>query len=191
MTRRSSHSVGVGGGDRDGGGDDRGQFVLIAGVVVALALLAMLTAYLQLGYGADVRTTDFGRTVEDGQAYLDRTTQQAARPLRGEYAWGQRGPAVTTLRNRLDPRLDELERSRVTDSIVYRADYNQTVAAQWARSECPGHGADRAWGSCAADRGVVVQERAGQTQILAVAYDVGVMTADVETNATVVITTGE
>jgi hypothetical protein len=190
MTRRSSHSVGI--GDRDGSENrrDRGQFVLIAGVVVALALVAMLAAYLQLGYGADVRTTDFDRTLEDGQAYLDRTTHQAARPLRGEYAWSLRGPAVTALRNRLDPRLDELGRSRVTDGVVYRTEYNQTVAARWSRTECPGGGADRVWGPCAADRGVVVQERAGRTQILAVGYDVGVTTADSETNVTVVVRTG-
>lgn len=171
-------------------GDDRAQFVLIAGVVVALALVAMLTAYLQLGYGADVRTTDFDRTVEDGQAYLDRATHDAARPLRGEYAWSQRGPAVTTLRNRLDPRLAELERSGVTEGVVYRTSYNGTVAARWASAKCPTAGPDRAWGSCAVDRGVVVQERAGQTQVIAVGYDLGVVTSDYETNATVVVRTG-
>jgi hypothetical protein len=170
-------------------GDDRAQFVLIAGVVVALALVAMLTAYLQLGYGADVRTTDFDRTVEDGRTYLDRATHGAARPLRGEYAWSQRGPAVTAVRNRLDPRLAELERSGVTEGVVYRTRYNQTVAQRWARTECPGGGSDKAWGPCAADRGVVVQERAGQTQVLAVGYDLGVTTADYETNATVVVST--
>jgi hypothetical protein len=172
-----------------GPGDDRGQFVLLAGVVVALALLAMLTAYLQLGYGADVRTTDFDRTVEDGRAYLDRATHGAARPLRGEYAWSRRGPAVTALRDRLDPRLAELERSRVTEGVVYRTRYNQTAAARWASAECPAGGPDRAWGTCEVDRGVVVQERAGQTQVLAVGYDLGVTTAEYETNATVVVST--
>lgn len=171
-------------------GDERAQFVLIAGVVVALALVAMLTAYLQLGYGADVRTTDFDRTVEDGQAYLDRTTHGAARPLRGEYAWSQRGPAVTALRNRLGPRLAELQRSRVTEGVVYRTSYNGTAAARWASVECPASGPDRAWGPCEVDRGVVVQERAGQTQIIAVGYDLSVTTTDYETNVTVVVRTG-
>jgi len=169
--------------------DDRAQFVLIAGVVVALALVAMLTAYLQLGYGADVRTTDFDRTVEDGRAYLDRATHGAARPVRGEYVWSRRGPAVTALRNRLDPRLAELERSGVTEGVVYRTRYNQTVATRWARTECPTGGPDRTWGTCEADRGIVVQERVGQTQVLAVGYDLAVTTTDYETNATVVVRT--
>lgn len=171
-------------------GGDRAQFVLIAGVVVALALLAMLTAYLQLSYAGDVRTADFDRTVEDGRAYLDRTTHGAARPLRGEYAWSQRGPAVTALRARLGPRLAELRRSRVTEGVVYRTGYNQTAAGRWARAECPAGGPDRAWGPCEADRGVVVQERAGRTQAIAVGYDLGVTTADYETNVTLVVRTG-
>lgn len=170
------------------GSDDRAQFVLLAGVVVALALVAMLTAYLQLGYAADVRTTDADRTLVDGQAYLDRATHDAARPLRGEYTWSERGQAVTALRSRLDARLAELERSRVSEGVVYHTGYNQTVAARWARAECPGGGtgSDRAFGPCEADRGVVVQERAGRTLVLVVAYDLSVTTEDTQTGMTFV-----
>jgi len=180
-----THPSGLAVGERD----DRAQFVLLAGVVVALALVAMLTAYLQLGYAADVRTTDTDRTLVDGRAYLDRATHGAARPLRGEYSWSERGQAVTGLRARLDPRLAELERSRVAEGVVYRTGYNQTVAAQWARAECPGGGAgsDRAFGACEADRGVVIQERAGRTLVLAVAYDLSVTREDEQTGATFVV----
>ncbi|MEF8855808.1 MAG: hypothetical protein V5A16_00145 [Haloplanus sp.] len=168
--------------------DDRGQFVLLAGVVVALALVAMLTAYLQLGYAVDVRTTDTDRTTIDGRAFLERATHGAARPLRGEYIWGERGQAVTAFHDRLDLRLVELERSRVGEGVVYRTEYNQTTAAQWARAECPGGGpgSDRAFGPCEADRGVVVQERAGRTLVLAVAYDLTVTTEDTRTESTFV-----
>ncbi|MFB6206456.1 MAG: hypothetical protein ABEJ05_08030 [Haloglomus sp.] len=173
--------------DAPGGPEgDRGQFVLLAGVVVALALVAMLTAYLQLGYAADVRTTDTGHTTVDGRAFLERATHDAARPLRGEYPWSERGRAVTALRNRLDARLAELERARVSEGVVYRTGYNQTVAAQWARAECPGGGDAREFGPCEADRGVVVQERAGRTLVLAVAYDLAVTTEDSQTWTTFV-----
>jgi len=167
---------------------DRGQFVLLAGVVVALALVAMLTAYLQLGYAADVRTTDTDRTVRDGRAFLERATHGAARPLRGEYTWSERGQAVTAVRARLDPRLTGLERSRVGEGVVYRTGYNQTVATQWAGAECPGGGArsGRDFGPCEADRGVVVQERAGRTLVLAVAYDLSVTTENAQTGTTFV-----
>jgi hypothetical protein len=167
---------------------DRGQFVLLAGVVVALALVAMLTAYLQLGYAADVRTTDTDRTVVDGRAFLERATHAAARSVRGEYAWGERGQAVTALLGRLDPRLAELEQSRVNEGIVYRTGYNQTVAARWARAACPGGGpgSDRDFGPCEADRGVVVQERARRTLVLAVAYDLRVTTEEARTASTFV-----
>ena len=169
--------------------DDRGQFVLLAGVVVALALVAMLAAFLQLGYGADVRTTEGDRTVAEGRAVLERATHSSARSLRGAYAWGERGQAVTAFREGLDPRLADLQRSGATEGVVYHAAYNRTVATRWAAANCPGGGPDRAFGACKADRGVIVQERAGRTLVLAAAYDLTVTTDDAQTNATFVVTT--
>lgn len=167
---------------------DRGQFVLLAGVVVALALVAMLTAYLQLGYHADVSTGEVDRTVADGRSFLERATHHAARPLRGEYAWGERRSAVTALRDRLEPRLDTLERARVTEGAVVRATVNETVAARWASANCP-RGPDREFGPCESDRGVVVQERAGRTLALAVGYDLNVTTDEGTTRLTLVVET--
>ncbi|PSP69310.1 hypothetical protein BRC70_06985 [Halobacteriales archaeon QH_6_68_27] len=156
---------------RDAGrDDDRGQFVLLAGVVVALALVAMLAAFLQLGV-------------------LERATHSSARSLRGAYAWGERGQAVTAFREGLDPRLADLQRSGATEGVVYHAAYNRTVATRWAAANCPGGGPDRAFGACEVDRGVVVQERAGRTLVLAAAYDLTVTTDDAQTNATFVVTT--
>lgn len=167
--------------------DGRGQFVLLAGVVVALALVAMLTAYLQLGYHAGVASASGDRPVTDGQRYLERATSEAITPVRGQYGWDQRAAAVQTVRDRLAPRLDRLERSRVEQGMVTRASVNESAAAAWADANCPG-GDGRAFGSCRSDRGVVVQERADRTTVLAVAFDLSVTTSHGTTRLSTVVT---
>jgi len=150
--------------------------VLLAGVVVALALVAMLVAYLQLGYHADARSAAVdGDAAADGRSYLQRSAHDAARVLRGEFAWGERAQAVTETRNRIRPRIRTLQRSRVESGVAYTAAFNQTVARRWATANCPG-GSGRAFGSCTADRGVVVQQRDGRTLVLAVGFDLTVTT---------------
>ena len=57
----------------------------------------------------------------------------------------------------------------------YRVTYNASAASDWAATNCPG-GPGRQFGPCEVDRGVVVQERAGRTHVLAVALDVTVTT---------------
>ncbi len=161
--------------------------VLLAGVVVALALVAMLVAYLQLGYHADVRTAAVdGEAAADGRAYLQRATHDAARALRSNFTWSERGRAVTEARNRLRPRIRTLQRSRVESGVAYTVAFNGTAARQWATANCP-DGPGREFGSCAADRGVAVQERGGRTLVLAVGYDLTV-TTDRETVRLTVVT---
>ena len=150
--------------------------VLLAGVVVALALVAMLVAYLQLGYHADIMSAGVDENaIRDGQSYLERTTHDTARSLRGEYAWDERGQAVTATRDQIEPRLAELQRANVESGHAVTATFNRTVAQEWANRNCPS-GPGRAFGPCEADRGVVVQERDGRTLVLAVGYDLEVTT---------------
>ena len=59
--------------------------------------------------------------------------------------------------------------------MEYRSASNASAATDWAATNCPG-GSGRRFGPCEADRGVVVQERAGRTHVLAVAVDVTVTT---------------
>jgi hypothetical protein len=181
--------VGQIGGRVRGASSDRGQFVLLAGVVVAVALVAMLTAYLQLGYHADVTASGSDRAVTDSTAFLDRATHTAARPLRGKHDWGHREAAVTAVRDRLRPRLATLERARVTQGVVVRAAFALSAADTWADDHCPGGsaGSERAFGPCVADRGVVVQERDGRTLVLAVGYDLNLTTRDGTAELTTVI----
>jgi len=160
--------------------------VLLAGVVVALALVAMLVAYLQLGYHADVRTASVDDdAAADGRSYLQRAVHDAARALRDGYAWSERGQAVTAMRDRLRPRIRALQRSRVESGVVFTTEFNRTAAQRWATANCPG-GRGRAFGPCVADRGVVVQERGGRTLVLAVGYDLSVTTDDQQLRITTV-----
>lgn len=159
--------------------------MLLAGVVVALALVAMLTAYLQLGYHADVDGA-IDRVERDGTDYLQRATGNAVRNLRDGRARSERTTAVDDLRDRLRPRLRSLASARVEEGIAYDASFNQSAARERARTGCPG-GPDRQFGNCEADRGAVVQERAGQVHVLAVGFDLKVTTAERETSVTLVV----
>jgi hypothetical protein len=152
----------------------RGQVVLVAAVVVALAFVPVLMAYLQLGYHADVTASEgYTHPTRSGERVLERAVVNASDGVPDDYRWGQRRAAVATVHDRLSPRLEDLKASRVERGTVYRVSYNRSAAAAYAARHCPG-GPDRQFGACRAHRGVVVQQRAGETHVLAVAFDLSV-----------------
>jgi hypothetical protein len=148
--------------------------VLLTAAVVAVALAPMVLAYLQLGYHADVRAGgDHARPGENAERVLSRAVHEAA--LAAEGNWSARRAVVERTRGRLADRFDALRSARVESGTVYAVSYNGTVAREWAERNCPG-GPARRFGACEARRGVVVQERAGGTHVLAVAVDVRITT---------------
>lgn len=157
-------------------GRSRGQLVLAAAAVLAVALMPIVFAYLQLGYHEDVRASD-GYTApgENAERVLSRAVHQSATDVPAEYDWDERRDAVDRVRSRLDPQLQQLRSARVEGGTVYRVAYNQSATSDWAARNCPS-GPNRQFGACTADRGVVVQNRAGQTHVLAVAFDVRIVT---------------
>ena len=155
----------------------RGQLVLLAAVALALALVPMALAHLQLGYHEDVRSVSVDNSpLTDTERTLHRALDDAATGVQSRHDWTDRTTAIETVRTRLRSTLESLNTSRVTAGLVTLVSYNHTRAADWAASNCP-RGKDRQFGSCAADRGVVVQERLGETHVLAAAFDVRI-TAD-------------
>jgi Asp-tRNA(Asn)/Glu-tRNA(Gln) amidotransferase A subunit family amidase len=161
----------------------RAQVVLLAAVVVAVALVAMATAYHGLGYRGDTRVaTDLGAedpvTTADRrlQRDVDRAAVGVVRP------WAQRTRTVADVRTALDASRRTLQRTGATRRHVYVVSENESVATDWADEDCPG-GPMRAFGPCLADGGVVVQERANETVLVGVALDVTVRTAASETTA--------
>lgn len=176
--------------DRPADGSDdrprnRAQLVLVAAVVMTAALVPLALAYLQLGYGASVPVDD--DPVRDATDTLDRALVDAADGIPDSYAWTDREGAVDAVRDRLRPTLSTLNRSRLDDDTALAVTYNASRASAWANANCPG-GTGRAFGPCRADRGVVVQERAGETHVLAVAVDVRVSSPAADRRGTVVVT---
>jgi hypothetical protein len=159
----------------------RGQLVLVAAAVAALALVPVAAAYLQFGYAPSVAgpDPDHGERVA---SELDRLVDDAAEEATGR-PWGDREAGVRALRASLGPRVDALERSRLGDAVAVRVAENASAASAVG---CP-RGSGRAFGTCERDGGVVVQERANETVVVAVALDVRVTTQDGTTTVTRVV----
>lgn len=155
----------------------RGQVVLVVALALAVALVPLLFASLQLGYQADTDRTGATAPETRAEQVLERAVQNATSDVGESYEWLDRDKAVRELRQRLTPTLRALEHSRLRDGIAAEITYNHTRAAEWERVNCP-RGPNRQFGSCETSQGVVIQERAGATTLLAVALDVRVTTPE-------------
>lgn len=163
--------------------DGRGQVVLLAAVVVAVALIAMATAYHGLGYHGDVRATaelgDDDR-VSTAERRLQRGVDGAAvGPMR---PWDRRSVTVADVRESLANSTAGLQRAETTRRTVFIVNEDADTAAAWADEDCP-KGPMRAFGACRAIGGVVVQERANETALVGVAVELIVRSPRSETTA--------
>jgi hypothetical protein len=160
----------------------------VAAGLIAVALVPMLTAYLQLGYGADVRTTADDRSpTADAIRVLEGSVEDVAVDVPGNYDWGDRDDAADAVRSRLTAHIETVETALVDDGVVRSIAYNASLATAVADTECPG-GPNRRFGNCSADGGVVLQERAGDAHVVGVALDVSSSTDDGRSSVTVVVT---
>lgn len=168
-------------------GRDRAQLVVLAAAAIALAIFPLALAYLQLGYAGDVAAepTEDAPSAELERA-LDRAAHAATDDVAGEYAWEDRQEAVAAYREALGTDLTDLETARLSGGVAAEIEYQQTAARTVAESSCPS-GPDRKFGPCEAIDGVVVQERAGETVVLAVAFDVRLTRPDGVTELTLVV----
>ncbi|MFB6308791.1 MAG: hypothetical protein ABEH35_05620 [Haloarculaceae archaeon] len=165
----------------------RGQFVLTAAAVVAIALASVVLASLQLGYHADVRaSSDYDAPNHDAVRALERAVHEATADVPGNYTWSERSTAADAVRSRLAARFDTIEAARTTTGTGRRITYNRTVAGRRAGTVCPS-GPDRQFGTCVADGGLVLQERAGRTHVRAVVVDLTTTTDRERTRLTVVV----
>lgn len=145
----------------------RGQLVLLAAVLVAVAIVPMVLAYLQLSYHVDVEAGGaHDDPTADARSVLVRAVHQAREDVPGQYSWARRSAAVRTVEARLEPRIATVETARVEEGIYRNVSYNQTLAERWENANCPSE-----FGPCEAHDGIVVQERAGRTHVLAIAFD--------------------
>ncbi|PSQ00961.1 hypothetical protein BRC94_04715 [Halobacteriales archaeon QS_5_70_17] len=168
---------------------ERAQLVLAAAAVVAVALAPAVVAYLQLGYHADVRASgEYDAPLGNAERVLERAVHAAGTNATG-VPWEERTGAVERTRSELAGPVERLEASRVEAGTAYAVAYNATAADRWAEANCP-RGPGRQFGDCRAVDGVVVQERAGETTVLAVAFDVRVTTDRGRREATLVVRVG-
>lgn len=151
-------------------GDDRGQLVLLSGAVVAVALLTLVVVHAQLAYVGGSSDLDVADVADEA----DRAVTAAATSVAGRYDWPAREAAVDDFRSELDPSLARIERAHTGDGGLVLST-NDSAAAGWALRHCP-TGPSRDFGPCVSDGGVVVQERAGETSVVAVVLDVRVGT---------------
>ncbi|ELZ91935.1 hypothetical protein C440_16524 [Haloferax mucosum ATCC BAA-1512] len=159
---------------------ERGQLVLVSGALVVVALFALVLVQAQLGYAV----ADADPVVADVAAATDDAVEAATADVAGRYSWAARSTGVADFRTELDPSLTRIERAHIGSGGVALST-NDSVAAGWALRNCP-ESAYRDFGQCVADDGVVVQERAGETTIVAVAIDVRIGTPHSETDVTIV-----
>ncbi len=164
----------------------RAQLVLAAAGVLAVALLPLTFAYLQLGAHPDVDASeDPASPVRDGVRVLERAVHEAGSDATGQ-SWSEREVVAGDVREELDPRFRSLEASQVAEGVAYEVAVNDSAATTWAAEHCPS-GPDRQFGDCEAIDGVVVQERAGETTVLVVAVDMTVTTREGVSAVTVVV----
>lgn len=165
---------------------DRGQVVLLAAVVVAVALVPMALAYAQLGYegGGDDAASAPG--VDDARRALSSSFTGAVVETDGEYDWDERAAAVAAVRADLTDDVARVEDAAAAGDRSLVVSYNGSEATGWAARNCPG-GRGRAFGDCTVRDGVVVQRRGNETAVVAAAFDLAVVAPDERTNATVVV----
>ena len=165
---------------------DRGQTVVVAAAMLALALIPLGFAYLQLGYHDDVAASTAPET--PGSETL-RLLERAVYDAGGEatdHPWQGRAGAVAQVNDSLAPRERDIEAAQVKRGVAVRVERNVTAASAWAAGNCPS-GTGRLFGDCETIGGMVVQERADETHLLAVAYDLRVVDDRGETALTVVV----
>lgn len=165
---------------------DRGQLVLVAAVFIAVSFIPITVAYLQLGYDADIEASS--DTTDESLASTTRLLQRSVHDavMNNTTAWSHRNDTVTTIHSRLKPSIAAIEDESVTTGSLQRVQYNGSAAREWTASNCP-NGSVRQFGPCRTDRGVVVQERVGETHVLAVAFDVTRTTDRKRVEATVIV----
>lgn len=157
----------------------RGQMVLLAAALAALALLPAVIAYLQLGAHPDVGArAEPGHETDRVVRALERAADNASRAVSGTDSWGERETTLAAFDRTLRSDRREIETARLGRGVSVRVRRNATAAESW--SGCPS-GPNRQFGDCVVRDGVVLQERAGETYVVAVAFEVRVIDPSGET----------
>lgn len=162
----------------------RAQLVVVAGAVVAVALIPVVVAAFQVGGGPapdppEHRVRAVERTLETGVRTVAGTTRA--------YAWEERVEASRALRSALAPTIAAMETGAA--GAVVNVTYAPATARDLAARRCP-RGPNRQFGPCAAVGGVILQERVGEPHVVAVVVRVVVLGPTGRTAVTLVVEPG-
>jgi len=153
--------------------------VLLAAALAALALLPVVIAYLQLGAHPDVGArAEPGHETDRIVRALERAADNASRAVSGTEPWADRTATLAAFDRTLRSDRREIETARLDRGVSVRVRRNTTAAESW--TDCPS-GPTRQFGDCVVRDGVVLQERAGETYVVAVAFEVRVVDPSGET----------
>lgn len=177
------------GAERTPASSDRGQIVLVAAAVVAVALLSMTLAYAQLGYDADRRGAGASvAPVSEIDRSLTGSLRTAAREARhrtDDHSWRDHESVARRVTESLRSDIDRLERAHAAERRSVSIELQETAATQWARSRCPA-GRGRDFGPCRTIAGIVLQKRASETVVVAAAFRIRIVSPAESTTLTTV-----
>ena len=161
--------------------------MLLAAAVVAVALVPMLVAYVQLGYDGDVRAArDAATPTEDARRLLRGAVFDASMEVAGEFASTNRALAAARVNATLAPHIDRVESARAFDGVAVSVEGNATAARRWAEETCPS-GTMRRFGSCETIGGLAFQSRGSEATLLGAAFDVWVTSSGRNVRTTIVL----
>ncbi|WP_418280431.1 DUF7261 family protein [Halorubrum sp. DTA98] len=170
-----------------GGDDDRGQLVLVAAAAIALALFPLVLAYLQLGYAGDVAAEPTGPAPG---SEIDLAIEQSVQSAASDVAHGGHASpeaAATTFRRSIRDDVDRVETARVEEGRAATIEYAPDVANEWVVEGDWRTGVTADFDEPTVHGGVVIQERAGEPTVVAVAFDVQLVEPDRTVRRSVVI----
>lgn len=166
---------------------DRGQLVLVAAAAIALALFPIVLAYLQLGYAGDVAAEPTGPAPgSELDRALERAVHSAAADVDGR---GHETPeaAATTFRHSVGGDVERLETARIEEGTAARISYAPRVADEWVSAGDWRTGVATGFDEPTVHDGIVIQERAGEHVVVAVAFDVVLVEPDRTVRRSVVV----
>lgn len=118
--------------------------------------------------------------------FFDPSVPGTATATAGDHHWPDGDTLAVAGRAEIDDDLELLETGRIHTGVVHDVQYSEPAATAWERNNCD-RGGGRRFGGCAVDGGLVLQERAGDAVLLAVAFDLSVVVPDCHAGLTIVV----
>ena len=144
----------------------------MAAAFVALALVPMALAYVQLGHDPGATAPETADTDELRTA-VDAAADAAAANVSGRARWGDRTSAVAAADATFRAELARATSAYADRGVLVTVTADDDAADRWASERCPS-GEMRRFGECEGRGGFVVQDRAGEVHVVGVAVTVRV-----------------